>query len=178
MTYSLTIGKLKRKKERYSLKTLIVYTTKYGSTAKCAYLLKEKLLGEVTIVDLNKQQAPKLQDFSTVVIGGSIYFGKIQKKIVTYCRENSTELLEKKIGLFICSGEKGNKQYQYLTGVFPQDIYNKAVIKSIFGDELYYEKLSLLEKIMMRLLKGVSQSYSNLSLTTIENFAHKLNEQS
>ena len=59
------------------MKNLIVFITKYGSVEKSSQLLKGKLQGETTIVNLKKDSVPDLQDFDNIILGGSIYcFGR------------------------------------------------------------------------------------------------------
>lgn len=60
------------------MKNLIVYATKHGTAKKCAEMLKTRLNGETVLANV-KETPPDLEDFDTVVLGGSIYIGKMQK---------------------------------------------------------------------------------------------------
>lgn len=62
------------------MKTIIIYTTKYGCAEKAAYLLRSKLGEGTEAVNLMHAKEPLLDKYDTVILGGSIYFGKIQKK--------------------------------------------------------------------------------------------------
>jgi len=64
---------------------LIVYASKYGSTQKVVNILSGELENNniknitVNVNDISKSNID-LSKYSSIVIGGSIYFGKIQKK--------------------------------------------------------------------------------------------------
>ena len=61
------------------MKVLIAYRSKYGTTAACARELAERIRGGAELVDLGRRCAPDVAAFDVVLIGGSIYGGKIQR---------------------------------------------------------------------------------------------------
>ncbi len=153
------------------MKAIIMYTSKYGCTEKAAYLLKTQLGEETEVVNLMHAKEPSLDRYDTVILGGSIYFGKIQKEMTEYILKNQTELRDKRLGLFICAGSKREQAVQELKTSFPEELFNKAVAKEIFGDEIYVQKLSLMDKFVLRMIKGKDLTGSGLSKETIEKFA-------
>ncbi|WP_410511074.1 flavodoxin domain-containing protein [Paenibacillus sp. BR2-3] len=155
------------------MKTIIVYTTKYGCTEKAAYLLKSKMGGEVDVVNLLHAQVPPLTTYHSVIFGGSIYYGKIQKEMTAFVNNAMPQLVCKRIGLFICAGSK-EQAAQELQSAFPIDLLKRASASEVFGDEIYYDKLSLMDKFIMRIVKGKEKSGTGLSTTTIEKFAHAM----
>jgi menaquinone-dependent protoporphyrinogen oxidase len=157
------------------MKTLIIFATKYGSVEKCANILKEKLDSDAEVVNIKTDPVPDLSGFDTVIIGGSMYIGKIQKAIRNFCEEYLETLLTKRVGLFICAGEPQDKANEELKNAFPVKLYEHANAREIFGHELHYEKLSWIDKLAIRLAKGAKESYSNLSYDNIEKFAHTIN---
>ncbi|NLY38245.1 MAG: hypothetical protein GX044_02975 [Firmicutes bacterium] len=62
------------------METLIAYSTRYGCVEKCAKMLAEKLDGKVTLVNLLKMRVDPAP-YERVIVGGSIYIGKIQKEV-------------------------------------------------------------------------------------------------
>ena len=91
------------------MKTLIIFATKYGSAEKCANILQEKLNGDVEVLNIKTDKIPDISNFENIVIGGSIYIGKIQREIRDFCKQHLEALLTKKTGLFICAGEPPDK---------------------------------------------------------------------
>jgi menaquinone-dependent protoporphyrinogen oxidase len=155
------------------MKTIILYTTRYGCTEKAAHLLKSKLEGEVDIVNLMKEKAPDLTPYDSVIFGGSIYIGRIQKEMTAYLNEVKSQLGSKRVGLFICAGMK--KQIaEELRAAFPEDLLSRACAVEAFGEEIDYKKLSLMDKFITRMVKGKDKPSEGLSEETIERFAHEM----
>lgn len=165
------------------MKTLIVYATKYGSTEKCAKKLTEKLTGEVDLCNLAVLVTNDLQHYDKVIIGGSIYAGRIQKQVTEFCAKNSQILKEKQLGLFIC-GMMINQAETELCNAFAPELYSKAVVKDFFGGELKFQKINFLEKFMVKMVSKMdktmptidtSSDFSMISEETIARFAQNMN---
>ena len=91
------------------MKTLIAYASKHGTTKKAVEKLAEELIGDVVILNLEDKGASNIsiEDFARVIIGGSIYLGRIQKSVKKFCETNLEKLLKvNKLGLFICCGSE------------------------------------------------------------------------
>lgn len=123
------------------MKTLIVYASQNGSTADCVDYLQSRLAGEVTTINVNDGKIPKLTDFDTILVGGSVHIGKIQRKITSFCKRNKKQLLEKNVGLFVCC-YTAEDQEGFLESLFDSSLLAHATITAIFGGEMRYEKLS------------------------------------
>jgi menaquinone-dependent protoporphyrinogen oxidase len=150
---------------------LIVYATKYGTVQKVANILKEKIKDEVVMINIIKEKVPSLDDYDTVIIGGSIYVGKVQKDLKKFIKGNLPKLLQKRLGLFICAGEAEPVCSKELKEAFPTELYNHALVKEVLGHEFNFVKLNFLDKIILKKIKGITQSYSKLATEKIEEFA-------
>ena len=64
------------------MNTLIVYSSKYGCTEKCAKLIKQELNDPADLINLKNINIKdiNLSKYDKVIIGGPIYIGKIQKR--------------------------------------------------------------------------------------------------
>lgn len=82
------------------MRALIVYATKYGCTEKCVDILKSYLDIEVDVFNA-KSNKIRLEKYDVVIIGGSVYMGKIQKEVTHFCKRNIKKLLKKKLGIFV-----------------------------------------------------------------------------
>lgn len=157
------------------MKSIIIYTTKYGSVAKAAQMLKAKLGGDVAVADAGREAVPDLSGYDRVMLGGSIYVGKVQKKLTAYINAHLPELLEKRVGLFLCAGQDDPvQQVAQMEQNFPAPLYQKATAKGFFGDEVYIEKVNWFERLALKKIKGVTRSYSRLSDEAIERFAREM----
>ena len=129
--------------------TLIVYGTKHGSVENCASILAKKLGGKVEIKNLKQGIEFDLSKYDRVIIGGSIYMGRIQKQVTQFCLKNIDSLKEKKIGVFICCMNKNNEEKQLMAS-FPNELLNIAVAKDCFGGEYRVKKMSFFEKFITK----------------------------
>ena len=123
------------------MKTLIVYAGKTGTTEKCALKLEKLLEGETTVINMMKDRLPELDSFENIIIGGSIRIGKVQKQTRNYAKKNCDRLSGKKIGIFLCMGEKENKFEEYLKANFDSDFLKLVSVKGFFGGEFAYDRL-------------------------------------
>ena len=155
------------------MSTVILYTTKYGTAAKCAGILKEKTSEETQIINLKESPDFNFKSYSSVILGASVYVEKIQKEMSAFCEKNREELLKKKVGLFICSGDTGTAGKRYLK-LFGSDIHNHATSKKLFGSEIYWKKMNPLEKLAMRIIKKSKGNSSDLEMTAINDFVSEM----
>lgn len=159
------------------MKSIILFTSKYGCTEKAAYLLKAQLGDETEVVNLMNVKEPSLDQYDTVILGGSIYFGKIQKEMKEFSNKFQTKLSGKHLGLFICAGAKGEQAAQELKSSFPEKLYNHSITNEVFGDEIYTEKLSRIDRFVIRMVKGKNKGVNGLSMDTIERFALEMKKR-
>ena len=155
------------------MSAVILYTTKHGTAEKCAGILKEKASLETEFVNLRESPDFDIKPFSTVVLGASVYVEKIQREMSAFCEKNREELLKKKIGLYICSGNTGKAGRGYLK-LFGNDIHNHAISKKLFGSEIYWKKMNPIEKLAMRIIKKSKGSSSDLEMTVIDDFVAEM----
>lgn len=156
--------------------TLIVYKSRYGTTAQCTNKLFHLLDGKVDICNLSDRAClPDLSNYDTIVIGGSIHYGKIQKEIAMFCREHIDLLRGMRLGLFITclySGEKARKQ---LGAAFPEILSQKAVVCDFFGGKLPFEKMNFWERFVTKSVVKREKIEVKLLKKKIANFANILN---
>ena len=116
-----------------------------------------------------------MDEYDSVMIGGSIYIGKIQKEVKEFCRDSKVKLLEKELGLFICAAEKNEEKQKNIIGKnFPLELIDHSTATGWFGQEVHFEKASFMDRIAIRLIMGVKKSYSDLKTENIAEFAAKM----
>lgn len=135
------------------MKTLIVYATKYGCTKRCAEILKSYLNGEVNIISA-KADKINLAEYDAVLIGGSVYMGKIRKDITYFCNRNLKQLLRKKIGLFVCCYTPNGTEGFFET-LFPLELLRHASYVTSVGGKMDYEKMNFLYRKLFQSLKKI-----------------------
>ncbi|MCE5189832.1 MAG: flavodoxin domain-containing protein [Eubacteriales bacterium] len=134
------------------MNTLVLYASQYGFTADCALQLKGQLDGKATLVDLVKESAPDLAGYDTVIIGGSIYMGKVQEQVSAFCMAKQTEMLSRKLGLFLCCGLPKNLE-QSLAASFPEALRKSAKAVGCFGGELRTDRMKPMHKLIAKMMQ-------------------------
>lgn len=156
-------------------KILIAYASKHGCAEECAKSLAAKLDGEATILNLKAKSLADLESFDKIVIGGSIYAGRIQKEVRDFCVKNESILKEKKLGLFICGTSEGDTAINQVEASFPAALLSSALTKESFGGKITLSKMNFLEKKIIKAVAKIDTDMSNLSEETIDRFAKTLN---
>ena len=158
------------------MRTLIAYASKHGTTKKAVEKLAEELTGDIVILNLEDKSASKtrIEDFDRIIIGGSIYIGKIQKSVRKFCESNQEKLLNvEKLGLFICCGSE-EKDMEQLANSFPDKLIEKAQFKGYFGYEYDLKKVGFIQRTMLKKAAGVEESESNIKYDNISKFAEEV----
>ncbi|MDO5523481.1 MAG: flavodoxin domain-containing protein [Bacteroidia bacterium] len=156
--------------------TLIVYASRHGNVERCARELFDLLDGKVDICNLNDRELfPDASTYDSVIIGGSIYEGKIQESVSGFCDVNLEILTKKRIGLFISCLYSDKKAQAELQDAFPAELLNMAVVSDFFGGEINTARLSFLEKIITHRMSESGELVSLISQQKIREFAKKMN---
>jgi menaquinone-dependent protoporphyrinogen oxidase len=155
--------------------TIILYRSRHGCAEKAAFQLQKLIEDDlVNVVNLRKTPYPDISLFKTVILGGSIHIGKIQKEIPRFCRKNYDLLMMKRLGLFLCCMEENEKAEIQFNEAFPEQLKEKAVAKGMFGGELILSKMNFIDKWMMRKFGKVTENISTVNQKAIAEFAGKM----
>jgi menaquinone-dependent protoporphyrinogen oxidase len=158
------------------MKTLIAYSSKYGCTEKCAVALAERLSGETCILNLKKDKSPDLSGYDTVVVGGPVYIGKINKEVKNFCIKNLDWLKGKRLGLFICCMAEEDKAMEELYDAFPKELLEAAVAKEYFGGEFLVTKMNSIDRMIVKKVAKTDRDVSKILADRIDSFAKLMNK--
>ncbi len=158
------------------MKILIVYASNHGTTAKVVEKLS-RLIGynRCKSVNIRETTPPALDNFNSVIIGGSVHYGRVQRKIRKYCEKNLDELLTKQIGLFICYINQKEEIKEYIDS-YPAELIQHAHAEGFFGGELKLEKMNLLERYLVKKRLDYSESIRRIDSQSINHFAILMQE--
>jgi len=156
------------------MNTAIVYMTQHGCTEKAATELSRILPGKTELFNLYKVSAPDLNPYDTIVIGGSIHYGRIQAGLQKFCNEHRGELMYKNLGLFICCMETGKNAEAEFENAFEEPLRRHAIAKGIFGGEFNFKKMTSFERVVIRHIANVKDNTSRIDLDAIRSFAGQL----
>ena len=156
--------------------TIIVYKSQHGCTEMCANKLAENLKDDATLVNLKKMPNAAVDEYDTVLIGGSIHVGRIQKAVKSFCQKNLDTLLSKRIGLFICCMEEGEKAREEFDNAFPGQLREHAKAAGIFGGAFNFDRMNFIEKAIVKKVANINESESKVNEKAVEEFIDKMNQ--
>lgn len=157
------------------MKHAIIFSSKYGSAEKCAKLIKQKLEGTTQLINLKTDTIKDIQEYDSIIIGGAIYAGKIQKNLKKFVSNYENELSKKKLGIFLLCKEEGKEIEEYFNNNFLEGILKHASVKKHLGHEINLEKMNFLIKIMFKKFFKIKESYSMLNQDAIDQLADIMN---
>lgn len=156
--------------------TLIVYASRHGTTSEYARKLFQLLNGNVDLCFLNERgdSLPDLTVYTTIVIGGSIHYGKNSKSVVKFTNDNLELLKTKKVGLFVSCHYEGDKALEQLNNAYPKELLDLAVVADYFEGELLFPKMSFWEKFITKLVLRSDEIRPIIAKEKIIRFVEKL----
>ena len=87
------------------MKVLIAYSSKQGTTKKCADMLASKLgSAEVELLDINESVPASPENYDVVVLGSSVRFGAVSKNLKRYIKAHKSALNNMPSAVFLCCG--------------------------------------------------------------------------
>ncbi len=137
------------------MKTIVVYTSKYGSTARYAKWIAEAL--GCTAKRLQDVRPQDLEAYDAIIYGGSMYVGSIagfQKFLKMLGGAKN-----KKLGLFMVGMTNPAEKdiYEKIAAQnIPADWQNNIEVFTLRGDQLF-SKMSGIHKLMMRMPKAMAE---------------------
>jgi len=131
------------------MKGMIIYKGKYGATRQYAIWLGTAL--ELPVEQAGSETAEQLADADYVIMGASVYMGKLQMK--SWMKENLTFLSTKKLYLFVVSGtplDDVNRLQEYVKNNVPEELRSRVEC-FFFPGKLEFNKLSLKDKLLLKI---------------------------
>ena len=157
------------------MKTLIAYSTTLGCTEQCASKLKDDLGDDVEMTRISSRRRYNLKQYDTIIVGGSIHEGMIQRSVHKFCERYLEMLLMKQVGLFVCCMDPDADEKELIKRTFPESLVEHALASGFFGGELNIKKMNLLQKIMTRKAARL-QKELDIDFHSILEFARTIQE--
>jgi|SRR3972149_8151695 len=158
------------------MNTLVVFASIHGCTKKCAQLVAKKIIGKTCVINLKTTDINDLNNFSNIIIGGSIHTGHINPRIKLFFDKFLESLKNKNIGFFLCFMDSENKFEEYIKKSMPAELLNSVKVKGYFGGELDFKKMTFFEKLYIQKTTHIKSSVSNINKSSINDFCDKMNK--
>ena len=152
-----------RGRRRRFLKTLIIYSSKTGTTKKCAALLAANIGADSCDLFEISENIPEISGYECVAIGSYVRMGMIDKKVAAFLQKHKEELFGTKFGLFICSC-LSDKVSDAITKNFSEEFMDHAAIIDHFGGELKKDSIKGFDKLVVNSLLKISRTDPNFRL--------------
>ncbi len=163
------------------MKTLIIYSSKTGTTKRCAALLAANIGADSCDLYEISEDIPEISGYECVVIGSYVRMGVIDKKISAFLEKHKKELFETKLGLFICCC-LADKVSDAITKNFSEEFMDNAAIIDCFGGELPKDKIKGMDKLIVSSIIKIAKTDPTFTVSekiipeSITNFASVLKE--
>jgi len=138
------------------MKTLILYSTKHGAAEKFARLISDQLPGS-DVRDAADPVPIPFEEYDALIIGSSLYAGRMQKRFLRLLAANLTTILAKPLYLFIVGGEKE----KYLTAAkenLPPALLEHATSVEYAGHIYDFDRLGFFARLIVRVVVKVKAS--------------------
>lgn len=134
------------------MKVLIVYSTRQGVSRQASEMLAQRMGNKASVSLFNIMDTPPAPDgFDAVVIGGSIRFGKLNKALKKYIKNNTHTLSSIPCAAFLCCGI--SKDFNdYATMQLPKGLKCSLGIH-YFGGELKPDKIKGFDKLIVKIMR-------------------------
>ncbi len=154
------------------MKSLIIYTSKHGSTQKIVDYIADKI--QADSVNLLKDQVNDLDAYDQIIIGGSIYYGSIHALISSYIEENLETLLTKRIALFLVCMLSEESAAEQFNNNFNENLLNHSIADGFFGGILTKESLNPVEKLVTSFVFKNVDTFDQIYFDEIDKFLLEL----
>lgn len=159
------------------MKTIIIYASKYGSGEDIANKIKQGLPQDTICVKVDDAQDIDLNRYEQVILGSSIYVGRINKKLKKYVDTNLQTLLNKRVAFFISRGIKEPAIEALLQQNLPNLVSHFYCIKDL-GGELRRDRMGFMErKIVGVMSKQKDWKEPSIDEKEIQDFITVLNQE-
>ena len=134
------------------MKVLIAYSSRQGTTAKCAKMLRDMLgSAEVECVDINKNTPPSPENYDVVVLGSSVRYGGVSKNVKKYIKAHKQALNAMPSAVFLCCGYPDRFE-EYVKDQFKRD-FKPTYDFHCFGGELKPKQTKGIDRLIVSMVR-------------------------
>ncbi|MGO4292176.1 flavodoxin domain-containing protein [Chitinophaga sp. RAB17] len=146
------------------MRGIIIYKGKYGATRQYAIWLGNILNIPAILAGIEMNEQLKAADY--IIMGTSVYIGKLQLR--KWIEKHRELLVSKRLFLFLVAGtpvSEKEKLQEYITANIAADIRTRCNF-FFFPGKLEFNKLSLSDKILLRIGSSLAKSRGENIATT------------
>ena len=140
-------------------RVLLLHSSREGQTIKILDYIATKLGGDVDcqLVDLHQPLTVSLSDYDRVVIGASIRYGHLNKKLYQFIAQHQAELEQVKAAFFIVNltARKEGKDRPETSAYFTKFLLKSPWVPKLqdtFAGALFYPRYNFFDRFMIQLI--------------------------
>lgn len=152
-------------------KALFLYSSREGQTVKILHYIEEQLTGyQCELVDLHQIETVDFSLYDRVLIGASIRYGHLNKKLYQFIERHHQQLDSHKVGFF-CVNLTARKEDQgkdtpegsiYVKKFLKLSVWQPSLI-GVFAGALYYPRYNLFDRTMIKLIMKMTGGETDTS---------------
>ncbi len=156
------------------MKIAIFYTTTHGTAEKVAMYISQQIpAAEVQMISLSNQKKLSFSEFDVIVIGGSVHAGNYSGRLRQFLNKNITELLHTPLAIYTCCMHEAEYEKQFQNGI-PELLRDHSFASINAGGEFLFEKMNLIQKMLVRKITGLNHSVSKIRYEEIDALVSKI----
>lgn len=153
------------------MKTIILYSSKYGTTKMCANQIKSSL-DQSDIFSLDQNKYVDVSEYDRVVFGSSVYMGRMRSAVSKFISNNADDLKGKEVNFFFCCNDSTDYK-----GLVPNVVKTSVNEIRHFGFELKISEMGLIDKFITKKVSGSKADLSKVNDKEIESYIEYLNKE-
>jgi menaquinone-dependent protoporphyrinogen IX oxidase len=143
--------------------TIIIYGSRYGSTAQTAEWIAEGMAGQAAVI--SAKDAGDLGGYEKVILGSGIYNDQLQADMAAFLEKRGAEVKDKLLALFVVCGMPPDQAGGYLE-MFAEKCKAKPLLMRAFNGWMKKELLSPEDfKGLEEYYKGANYPFENYDRT-------------
>lgn len=144
-------------------KALLLYSSSDGQTVKILRYIEDELANsyQCDLVNLNEIPAVNFAQYDKVLIGASVRYGHLNKKLYKFIENNLLALTSSNAAFFcvnLAARKPGKDTVEgsvYLKAFFKRSPWKPTLI-CVFAGALYYPRYRLLDRVMIRFIMKIT----------------------
>lgn len=155
------------------MKSLVVFSSKHGTTEKCAKEIAASIGADV--LDVTKKTKDISLEYDCIILGAPLYVYSIHKPMLKFIKKHIDTLSSKKLAFFTigqCSEEDAvvtlNSSLEKIKVNLNYELY------AHLGGEINWDKLNILESIIMKMISKQTDLKDSIDTDAINAFLLKL----
>lgn len=155
------------------MKLLIIYSTTDGHTRKIAEYMAShasntQRFSVIDVIDIKSVNSIELKNYSHIIVGASIRYGKFAKPVFDFIEQQSDSLNKVVSGFYSVNltarkADKNTPETNVYTRKFLENINWKPSLVAVFAGALLYPRYGFFDKFMIKLIMKITKGETDTS---------------